>query len=108
MDTFSKSDPVCVMDEWRPVYRGFGVGQQQMQWMEVARTEVIDNCLDPAWNRKLQLDYFFEREQKLRFRVYVFAFCFVIVYEKFNAILLFFSEEFTKMQLEIVGYFLMS
>jgi hypothetical protein len=70
-DVFSKSDPVCVLDEWRPALRG-GLPGQQMQWVEVGRTEVIDNNLNPEWSRKFQLDYFFERVQRLRFRVYDF------------------------------------
>uniref|UniRef100_A0A183C325 C2 domain-containing protein n=1 Tax=Globodera pallida TaxID=36090 RepID=A0A183C325_GLOPA len=34
------------------------------------RTEVIDNNLNPEWDAKIMLDYFFETKQQLRFDVY--------------------------------------
>ncbi|KAG5830417.1 hypothetical protein ANANG_G00310390 [Anguilla anguilla] len=61
MDTFSKSDPLCVLYTQ-------GVGSQE--WREFGRTEVIDNTLNPDFVRKFMLDYFFEERQNLRFDLY--------------------------------------
>ncbi|KAM9520183.1 copine-5 [Guaruba guarouba] len=60
-DTFSKSDPLCVLYIQRPGSR---------QWLEFGRTEVIDNSLNPDFLRKFVLDYFFEEKQNLRFDLY--------------------------------------
>ncbi|KAI1882278.1 hypothetical protein AGOR_G00249030 [Albula goreensis] len=61
MDTFSKSDPICVLYTQ-------AVGNQE--WREFGRTEVIDNTLNPDFVRKFMLDYFFEERQNLRFDLY--------------------------------------
>ncbi|KAJ8374173.1 hypothetical protein SKAU_G00047530 [Synaphobranchus kaupii] len=61
MDTFSKSDPLCVLYTQ-------GVGSQE--WREYGRTEAIDNTLNPDFVRKFMLDYFFEERQNLRFDLY--------------------------------------
>ncbi|XP_026870368.1 copine-8 isoform X1 [Electrophorus electricus] len=60
-DTFSKSDPICVLYTQ-------GVGNKD--WKEYGRTEVIDNTLNPDFVRKFILDYFFEERQNLRFDLY--------------------------------------
>ncbi|KAM9369368.1 copine-5 [Phaethornis superciliosus] len=60
-DTFSKSDPLCVLYTQRPGCR---------QWREFGRTEVIDNSLNPDFLRKFVLDYVFEEKQNLRFDLY--------------------------------------
>ncbi|XP_032895492.1 copine-8 isoform X1 [Amblyraja radiata] len=60
-DTFSKSDPLCVL------YLQ-GVGNKE--WREYGRTEAIDNTLNPDFVRKFLLDYFFEERQNLRFDLY--------------------------------------
>ncbi|KAM8975399.1 copine-5 isoform 1-T1 [Pelodytes ibericus] len=60
-DTFSKSDPMCVM---------YTQGVESKQWREFGRTEVIDNSLNPDFVRKFILDYFFEEKQNLRFDLY--------------------------------------
>ncbi|XP_078276009.1 copine-8 isoform X3 [Rhinoraja longicauda] len=60
-DTFSKSDPICVL------YLQ-GVGNKE--WREYGRTEAIDNTLNPDFVRKFLLDYFFEERQNLRFDFY--------------------------------------
>ncbi|XP_047424545.1 copine-3-like isoform X2 [Mugil cephalus] len=60
MDTFSKSDPVCVLL----------MNTSGAQWSEVGRTEIIQNCLNPQFSKTLVLDYYFEMVQKLRFEVY--------------------------------------
>ncbi|XP_031989165.1 copine-5 isoform X5 [Corvus cornix cornix] len=60
-DTFSKSDPLCVLYTQRP---------GSHQWREFGRTEVIDNSLNPDFLRKFVLDYCFEERQNLRFDLY--------------------------------------
>ncbi|XP_078276856.1 copine-5-like isoform X5 [Rhinoraja longicauda] len=60
-DTFSKSDPLCVL---------YVQGIETIQWREFGRTEVIDNTLNPDFVRKFILDYFFEERQNLRFDLY--------------------------------------
>uniref|UniRef100_A0A669QYJ9 Copine-8 n=1 Tax=Phasianus colchicus TaxID=9054 RepID=A0A669QYJ9_PHACC len=60
-DTFSKSDPLCVL---------YTQGPDTKQWREFGRTEVIDNSLNPDFVRKFVLDYFFEEKQNLRFDLY--------------------------------------
>ncbi|XP_075868200.1 copine-8 isoform X2 [Nelusetta ayraudi] len=61
MDTFSKSDPICVL---------YTEGMGNKEWREYGRTEVIDNTLNPDFVRKFLLDYFFEERQNLRFDLY--------------------------------------
>ncbi|XP_031419862.1 copine-8 [Clupea harengus] len=60
-DTFSKSDPICVLYTQT-------IGNRE--WREFGRTEVIDNTLNPDFVRKFILDYFFEERQNLRFDLY--------------------------------------
>ncbi|XP_032566333.1 copine-5-like [Chiroxiphia lanceolata] len=60
-DTFSKSDPLCVLYTQRP---------GSHQWREFGRTEVIDNSLNPDFLRKFVLDFCFEERQNLRFDLY--------------------------------------
>uniref|UniRef100_A0A4W5MDI0 Copine Vb n=1 Tax=Hucho hucho TaxID=62062 RepID=A0A4W5MDI0_9TELE len=60
-DTFSKSDPLCVL---------YTQGVETKQWREFGRTEVIDNTLNPDFVRKYILDYFFEEKQNLRFDLF--------------------------------------
>ncbi|XP_008291015.1 copine-8 [Stegastes partitus] len=60
-DTFSKSDPICVL---------YTQGMGNREWREFGRTEVIDNTLNPDFVRKFILDYFFEERQNLRFDLY--------------------------------------
>ncbi|XP_041692463.2 copine-8-like [Coregonus clupeaformis] len=60
-DTFSKSDPICVL---------YTQGMANREWREFSRTEVIDNTLNPDFVRKFILDYFFEERQNLRFDLY--------------------------------------
>ncbi|XP_042601923.1 copine-8-like [Cyprinus carpio] len=60
-DTFSKSDPICVLYTQ-------GIGSKE--WREFGRTEVIDNTLNPDFVRKFILDYFFEERQNLKFDLY--------------------------------------
>ncbi|KAK7880333.1 hypothetical protein WMY93_033035, partial [Mugilogobius chulae] len=53
-DTFSKSDPICVL---------YTQGIANREWREFGRTEVIDNTLNPDFVRKFILDYFFEDDR---------------------------------------------
>jgi len=62
LDTFSKSDPFCVVE-----CKTLGV---QNEWMEVGRTECVMDTLNPVWQKKIVLDYNFEQRQMLRLRVY--------------------------------------
>ncbi|XP_065610356.1 copine-1 isoform X4 [Cyrtonyx montezumae] len=59
-DIGSKSDPLCVLLQ--------DVGGQR--WAELDRTERIKNCQDPEFSKKLLVDYYFEKVQKLKFGVY--------------------------------------
>eukprot|EP01028_Stygiella_incarcerata_P010829 TRINITY_DN583_c0_g1_i1.p1 TRINITY_DN583_c0_g1~~TRINITY_DN583_c0_g1_i1.p1 ORF type:complete len:565 (-),score=145.11 TRINITY_DN583_c0_g1_i1:129-1823(-) len=63
MDTFSKSDPMCVLFVGQPV-RG------SLQYTELGRTEIIKDCLNPKWVKGFTVNYYFERQQYLRFSVY--------------------------------------
>jgi Ca2+-dependent lipid-binding protein len=62
LDTFSKSDPFCVVE-----CKTLGI---QNEWMEVGRTECVMDNLNPVWQKKIVLDYNFEQRQMLRLRVY--------------------------------------
>lgn len=63
-DLFSKSDPICI------VYMAQKDTRQEPIFNEIGRTEVIYNNLNPNWETKIQLDYFFEIKQLLRFDIY--------------------------------------
>lgn len=59
-DVLSKSDPFCIIsmrESW------------QNKYFEIARTETIDDTLNPHWVRKVNLAYNFESIQKMRFEV---------------------------------------
>ncbi|KAK7102330.1 copine-8-like [Littorina saxatilis] len=60
-DTFSKSDPMCVLQMRNSKTR---------QPHEVGRTEVIKDTLDPNFVKKFVVDYFFEERQILMFSIY--------------------------------------
>ena len=60
LDTFSKSDPFCVVE-----CKTLG-----SEWLEVGRTECVMDNLNPVWQKKIVLDYNFEQRQMLRLRVY--------------------------------------
>ncbi|XP_071477474.1 copine-8-like isoform X1 [Diadema setosum] len=61
MDTFSKSDPLCVL---------FMKSLGSDKYVEYGRTEVIMNTLNPNFVKKFVLDYFFEEVQHLKFELY--------------------------------------
>jgi hypothetical protein len=60
-DTFSLSDPFCVVSAKSAVGR---------RWHELGRTEIIWNNLNPQWVKKFKVEYFFEEIQHLKFAVY--------------------------------------
>jgi hypothetical protein len=59
LDTFSKSDPICVVFE--------KAQDNENIWFEVGRTEFMKNNLDPDFTRAIDIDFFFEKEQILKF-----------------------------------------
>merc|ERR1719225_2321458 len=59
MDVLSKSDPVCALSV-----------RQGQAWLEVGRTERIQDSLSPSWQKKFVVDYKFEERQQLRFAVF--------------------------------------
>lgn len=59
-DLLTKSDPFCV------VYR-----VENGVKSELARTETIQDNLNPRWATKIKVDYFFERQQTLFFAMWV-------------------------------------
>ncbi|KAK2158060.1 hypothetical protein LSH36_178g05059 [Paralvinella palmiformis] len=59
-DTFSKSDPMCVL---------FMKSIGSNNFLEVGRTEMIKDCLNPEFVKKFNVDYFFEELQKLKFEL---------------------------------------
>ncbi|XP_069740604.1 copine-1-like isoform X2 [Narcine bancroftii] len=60
-DVGSKSDPLCVL------LQNTGADDQ---WIELDRTERVKNCQRPEFAKKLEVDYYFERVQKLKFGIY--------------------------------------
>ena len=58
-DLMSKSDPICVM-----------FMQKQGQWLEIGRTEMIKDTLNPSWEKKFVVDYSFEERQVVKFEIY--------------------------------------
>ncbi|XP_059182832.1 copine-3-like isoform X2 [Centropristis striata] len=60
MDTFSKSDPQCMLL----------INSSGPHWHEIGRTEKIMNCLSPKFSKTFVIDYYFEMVQKLRFEIY--------------------------------------
>ncbi|XP_076469076.1 copine-8-like [Babylonia areolata] len=60
-DTFSKSDPMCVLHMSDAKTR---------QLLEIGRTEMIKDTLDPNFVKKFIVDYFFEERQMLTFSIY--------------------------------------
>ncbi|CAJ0949604.1 unnamed protein product, partial [Mesorhabditis belari] len=63
-DLLSKSDPQCVLFQMEGRLAG------RPEWKERGRTEKIMNCLDPEWNKRLDMEYLFEERQQLRFELF--------------------------------------
>ncbi|XP_052780413.1 copine-8-like isoform X2 [Mya arenaria] len=60
-DTFSKSDPMCVLHTWDIKSKTFH---------EFGRTEMIKDTLNPDFVKKFVMNYFFEESQKLKFEIF--------------------------------------
>ncbi|KAK2858644.1 hypothetical protein Q5P01_003264 [Channa striata] len=60
LDTFSKSDPLCVLS----------MCNSGSQWCEIGRTEKIENSLNPRFSKTFVIDYYFEMVQKVKLDVY--------------------------------------
>lgn len=65
-DVMSKSDPMCVVEEHRPVPNN----PAMLEWVQIGRTETVKDELNPEWNRKIRMDYWFEVKQDMRFRLF--------------------------------------
>ena len=58
MDMFSKSDPLCIV---------FEKAQDSEQWFEIGRTEFLKDSLNPNFEKVIDVDFFFEKNQLLKF-----------------------------------------
>uniref|UniRef100_A0A915E6U7 Copine-3 n=1 Tax=Ditylenchus dipsaci TaxID=166011 RepID=A0A915E6U7_9BILA len=65
-DLFSKSDPICIVY----LQNSSPGASTNDSYVEVGRTETIKNCLNPQWNKKIYVNYYFEAKQPLRFDIY--------------------------------------
>lgn len=59
-DILSKSDPYCLVSMKEP---------WQDQYYEIARTETINDTLNPQWVKKVLINYNFETIQKIKFEI---------------------------------------
>ncbi len=59
-DVLSKSDPFCVLF----------LKSTTGRWVEIGRTEVVTDNLNPEWERKFVVNYSFEERQEVKFEVY--------------------------------------
>ena len=57
MDMFSKSDPLCVV---------FEKAQDRDEWFEIGRTEFIKDTLNPDFEKAIDVDFFFEKNQIIK------------------------------------------
>ena len=60
-DALSKSDPFCIISH-QPA--------RSTSYLDLERTEVVLNNLNPDWKKSVILDFFFESKQSLRFSVF--------------------------------------
>lgn len=58
LDTFSKSDPVCILSENRNGH-----------WHKLGLTEQIKNSLNPDFTTSFTVPYYFEKVQNLKFQM---------------------------------------
>ena len=61
LDTVSKSDP------WVNVF--FHNGGHNDKWVLLGKTETIENSLNPVFVTSFEIDFYFERSQKIKFEV---------------------------------------
>ena len=59
MDTFSKSDPFCVL------YK-----KTNNKWQEIGKTELINDNLNPEFVKKILVDFHFEAKEQFKVEVY--------------------------------------
>ena len=59
MDSGSKTDPYLVLFE---IDRGFE--------RKIGETEVISDSLNPKWVKAIDVDYFFEKQQTFKVKIY--------------------------------------
>ncbi len=64
-DVLSKSDPMCVIYVKNNASNGT-IGD----YRELARTETIQNTLNPEFVKKIRINYYFEELQKIKFEMY--------------------------------------
>lgn len=62
LDTFTVSDPVC------HIY--VGDGDDPNSWRLYGKTEQIENNLNPDFVTHFEMDYYFEKEQRIKVEVY--------------------------------------
>ena len=62
-DTFSKSDPFCLVS-LQPA--------GSTAYSDIDRTEVVQDNLNPDWQKTITMDFFFETKQSLKFSVFDF------------------------------------
>ena len=60
LDNHSKSDCFCIVEEM----------DHRKQWVEVGRSEIIQNSLNPEWVTRFKYTYKFEESQKIRVKIY--------------------------------------
>ena len=60
-DILSKSDPFCIIS-----HQPAGAAS----YLDLERTEVVLNSLNPDWKKSVIMDFFFESKQSLRFSVF--------------------------------------
>jgi len=58
LDVFSKSDPVCHFFLWN---------ERTRSWTRFGHTEVVNNNLNPDFEKYFTISYSFEKQQRLRF-----------------------------------------
>ena len=66
MDTLSKSDPFCVLYKKVPLQKNSGPGQ----YLEIGKTEVIHDNLNPEFVKKMLVDFHFEQKDEFKIDVY--------------------------------------
>ena len=45
-------------------------GDHSGKWISIGETETLENILNPIFVRSINIDYYFERNQKIKFEVY--------------------------------------
>lgn len=59
LDILNKSDPICIVYE--------RAQDNEDLWFEVGRTEFQQDNLNPDFKKPIDIDFFFERDQLLKF-----------------------------------------